>query len=212
MIRLLLADDHRMFRQGVVRLLADEPELVVAAEAASCPDALEALRHSKIDVIVLDISLPGRGGIDLAIQARKMDPAPRILIVSMHCDEPYVTQAIRAGVDGYLTKESAADELVLAIRRVARGDRYICLAVAEKLAIGISRHNGSGPPHDSLSEREYKIFEMLVAGNRGCEIAQQLSLSEKTVSTHKSNVLKKLNASNRTELLLYAIKHQLVAV
>jgi DNA-binding NarL/FixJ family response regulator len=130
----------------------------------------------------------------------------------MHDEDTHVTHAMRAGADGYLTKEHAADELIRAIRRVARGEKYVCSNVAQRLALGIVSGDNTEQPHVLLSEREYKVFEMLVAGKRGCEIADELSLSQKTVSTHKAHVLRKMNASNRTELVLYAIKHRLVAV
>jgi DNA-binding NarL/FixJ family response regulator len=120
-------------------------------------------------------------------------------------------RALRAGTDGYMTKDNAAEELVAVIRQLARGGRYVCPAIAERITLGIA-HGGAGEgAHNKLSDREYKVFELLVAGKRGSEIAQELSLSEKTVSTHKSHVLKKLNLNNGTELVLYAIKHQLVA-
>lgn len=212
MFRLLVADDHRMFREGVVRLLADDPQLTVAAEAATCAEALEAVRTQSIDLALIDLNMPGRGGPDLIAHLKSVDARLRILVVTMHGEETHVTHAMRAGADGYLTKEHAAEELLRAIRRVARGERYVCASVAERLALGIVAGDANEQPHSLLSEREYKVFEMLVAGKRGHEIADELSLSQKTVSTHKSHVLRKMNASNRTELVLYAIKHRLVAV
>jgi|WetSurMetagenome_2_1015567.scaffolds.fasta_scaffold43100_2 two-component system, NarL family, invasion response regulator UvrY len=211
MIRLLVADDHRMFRQGLARLLADDPGLVVAVEASTSAEVIDALRTHEVDVAIIDLSMPGRGGIDLIGHIKARVPSPRVLVITMHGEEPYITHALRAGADGYLTKENAADEVVAAIHRVAGGGRYVCSTVAERLALGIATHDDGDRPHALLSEREYKVFEMLVAGRRGLEIARELSLSEKTVSTHKANVLKKMNMLNRTELVLYAIKHQLVA-
>jgi DNA-binding NarL/FixJ family response regulator len=212
MIRLLLADDHQIFRQGLIRLLADHADLQVMAQAATCAEAVEAIRAHPIDVLVLDLSMPGRGGIEIISHAKQLRPGLRVLVMTMHGEEPYVTHALRAGADAYMTKEDAADDLAAAIRRVAAGGRYVCSAVAERLALGIANHDDGERPHARLSEREYRIFEMLVAGKRGCEIANELSLSEKTVSTHKAHVLRKMNATNRTELVLYAIRHQLVAV
>jgi DNA-binding NarL/FixJ family response regulator len=212
MIRLLLADDHQIFREGLKRLLADCPDLRVVREAANYAEVIEALRAEPIDVAVLDLTMPGRSGVELISHAKSLQPAMRILVMTMHGGEPYVTQALRAGADGYMTKENAADELFLVIRRLANGGRYICSAVAERLALGIATHDPGEVKHARLSDREYRIFEMLVAGKRGCEIAQELSLSEKTVSTHKAHVFKKMNVTNRTELLLYAVRHQLVAV
>jgi DNA-binding NarL/FixJ family response regulator len=134
-----------------------------------------------------------------------------VLVISMHGDDPYVTQALRAGADGYMTKEYAADDLLQAVRRVAGGGRYICSSVAEGLARGIVEREGGGQLHTRLTEREYRVFQMLVAGKKGSDIAKELSLSEKTVSTHKANVLQKMDMSNRTELVKYAMRNQLVA-
>jgi DNA-binding NarL/FixJ family response regulator len=212
MIRLLIADDHRIFRQGLKRLLAEYDDLTVSGEAANEAEVLDAVRAQPFDVAILDLTMPGRGGSDLISRAKSLQPSMRILVMTMHGEEPFITQSLRAGADGYMTKENAADDLIMAIRRVAAGGRYVCPSVAERLAVGIAMQDSDVQRHTRLSGREFKIFEMLVAGKRGWEIAQELSLSEKTVSTHKANVLQKMNVSNRTELLLYAIKHQLVAV
>jgi len=212
MIRLLVADDHQIFRQGLRRLMADHDDLSLVAEAANYAEVVDALRTHAVDVSIFDLSMPGRGGAELISHAKSLRPEMRILVMTMHGEEPFISQSLRAGADGYITKENAADDLVQAIRRVAGGGRYICPSVAEHLALGIAAHEPGDLRHTRLSSREYKIFEMLVAGKRGWEIAQELSLSEKTVSTHKAHVLQKMNVSNRTELLLYAVKHQLVPV
>jgi two-component system invasion response regulator UvrY len=210
MIRLLVADDHKMFRQGVIRLLADQADLQVVAEASTSAEVVDALHAHQIDVALLDLSMPGRGGADLIGYAKTIRPSLRILAITMHDGEPHVTQTLRAGADGYLTKESAADELLRAIRKVAAGGRYLCATVAERLAQELATRGDSREVHLQLTQREYRIFEMLVAGRRGWEIAQELSLSEKTVSSHKTNVLRKMNMTNRTELVRYAIKHGLM--
>jgi two-component system, NarL family, invasion response regulator UvrY len=212
MIRLLVADDHQMFRQGIIRLLSDYSDLSVVAQAANYAEVVNAVRSQPIDVAILDLTMPGRGGIELIGHAKSLRPEMRILVMTMHDEEPYVTQALRAGADGYMTKENAADELNAVLHRLYGGSRYVCSSVAERLALGIAMPDSGDKRHAKLSDREYRIFEMLVAGRRGCEIAQELSLSEKTVSTHKVNVLKKMNAANRTELVRYAIRNQLVAV
>jgi two-component system, NarL family, invasion response regulator UvrY len=212
MIQILIADDHQIFRQGLVRLLADYNDLTVVAQAGTGAEVLEALRTHHVDVLMLDLSMPGRGGIELIPQVKSLQPGVHVLVLTMHGDEPYVSQALRAGADAYMTKENAASDLAAAIRRVAAGGRYICSSVAEHLALGIATNSNGELSHALLSHREHRIFEMLVAGKRGWEIAQELSLSEKTVSTHKASVLRKMNLTNRTELVLYAIRHQLVAV
>ena len=211
MIHLLLADDHRMFREGLRRLLSDQPDLEVTAEASNSAEVIEAVRVHDIDVAVLDLTMPGRCGPELIAHAKSLRPSMRILVMTMHDEEPHVTQSLRAGADGYATKEIAATEMNHAIRRLHSGGRYLCPAVAERLAIGVATNSRGDSRHSKLSDREYRIFEMLVAGKRGSEIASELSLSEKTVSTHKVNVLKKMNLANRTELIRYAIREQLLA-
>lgn len=212
MIRLLIADDHQIFRQGLVRLLADHDDMVVVAQAADSAEVIEAVRAHPIDVLILDLTMPGRGGVELIAHSKAVRPGLRVLVMTMHGEEPYVTQALRAGAEAYMTKEDAADELTLCIRRVASGGRYVSSAVAERLALRIASRDDGEQRHSHLSEREYRIFEMLVAGKRGWEIARELSLSEKTVSTHKAHVLRKMNVTNRTELVLYAIRNQLVTM
>jgi DNA-binding NarL/FixJ family response regulator len=212
MIRLLIADDHKIFRQGLARLLADHADLEVVAQAGDSAEVIEALRTESVDLLILDLSMPGRCGVELIGRAKQLRPGLRVLVMTMHGGEPYVTQALRAGADAYLTKEGAADEIVTAIRRVAAGGRYVCSSVAERLALSIAAQDDGELKHNRLSDRELRIFEMLVAGKRGSEIANELSLSEKTVSTHKAHVLTKINVTNRTELVLYAIRHGLVAV
>lgn len=212
MIRLLLADDHHIFRQGLNRLLVDHQEMVVVAEAADHESARNAIRNYDIDVAILDLSMPGRGGIDLISFAKSVKPNIRVLVLTMHDEDHFVAQSLRAGADGYITKEAAADELRQAILRLFQGGQYVSPPVAERIAMGMFSHAASEKRHESLSEREFKIFEMLVAGKRGNEIANELSLSEKTVSTHKVHVLKKMNLTNRTELVLYAIRNKLVPV
>jgi len=211
MIRLLLADDHRMFREGLRRLLSDQPDMQVVAEASTAIETVEAVKAHDIDVAVLDLSMPGRCGAELIGHVRSLRPGLRILVLTMHDEESQVTLALRAGADGYATKELAASEINSAIRRLRSGARYLCPAVAERLALGVAMNNHGDSRHSKLSEREYRVFEMLVAGKRGCEIASELALSEKTVSTHKVNLLKKMNMTSRTELIRYAIREQLLA-
>jgi DNA-binding NarL/FixJ family response regulator len=210
-IQILIVDDHRMFRQGLKRLIEEHDDVRVVAEAANAAEAVDALRANPVDLGIFDLSMPGRGGVELIAHAKELLPAIRVLVISMHGDDPYVTQALRAGADGYMTKEYAADDLLQAVRRVASGGRYICSSVAEGLARGIVEREGGGQLHTRLTEREYRVFQMLGAGKKGSDIAKELSLSEKTVSTHKANVLQKMDMSNRTELVKYAMRNQLVA-
>jgi DNA-binding NarL/FixJ family response regulator len=211
MIRLLLADDHRVFRQGLARLLRDEEDFEVIAQAGSYGDVLAAARSHKVDVAVLDLSMPGRDGLELIGHLKEMQPGIKILVITMQSGDFTAVRALRAGADGFMTKESAAEDVVSAIRQIVRGARYVCPAVAERLALGMAGTPTTKKAHECLSDREFKIFEMLVAGKRGSEIANELSLSEKTVSTHKTHVLRKLELQTSSDLVRYAIRHQLVA-
>jgi DNA-binding NarL/FixJ family response regulator len=211
MIRVLIADHHQMFREGLRRLLDDRPEFLVVAEAADDIAALAAVQTHGVDVAILDLALAGRDALRLVANLKARRPAPRVLGLSMHAHDPLALQALHAGTDGYITRENAAEELFTAIRRLAAGGRYICSAVAERLTLDLTGQAANAPGHTRLSKREYAIFELLIAGRRGSEIAQALALSEKTVSTHKAHVLRKLNLGNVSELMRYAIRHQLVA-
>jgi DNA-binding NarL/FixJ family response regulator len=210
MIRMLLADDHRIFREGMARLLRDHDDFDVVAEAGSYSDVLTALRQHQVDLAILDLSMPGRDGIELITHIAGLQPAVKILVVTMQSGVFSAVRALRAGADGYMTKDNAAVDLVVAIRQIFRGMRYVCPSVAEQLALGVTGDVGNSKAHESLSDREYKVFEMLVAGKRGAEIANELSLSEKTVSTHKSHVLRKLDLHSSSDLVRYAIRNHLV--
>lgn len=212
MIRLLIADDHLLFRQGLRRLLEDEADLEVVAEAANCAEVIDAMRSQDIDVAILDLSMPGRSGAEMVRQVKGMSPHVRILVLTMHSEEALVLATLKAGANGYMTKEDAADDVVTVIHRLAHGGRYVCREVAESIAFGMSCPDDDRPPHTRLSARELKILEMLSAGKRGSEIANELSLSEKTVSTHKTNLLRKLNLHNTAELVVYAVNHGLSTV
>lgn len=209
MIRVLLADDHAIVRAGLREILEDTGDIVVAAEAANGQEVLAQVRQQDFDVLVSDLSMPGRSGIDLIRQVKGEKPRLRILILSMHSEEQYAVRALKAGAAGYLTKESAADQLVAAIRRVAGGGAYISSATAERLALNLAPA-GAALPHTLLSDREYQVFEMIAAGATVTEIAGRLSLSVKTVSTHKTRIMQKMCVSNQTELIRYAIRHKLV--
>jgi DNA-binding NarL/FixJ family response regulator len=212
MIRLLIADDHLLFRQGLRRLLADEADFEVVAEAANSAEAIDAVRKQAINVAILDLSMPGSGWAEMIKQVKALSPHVCILVLTMHSEEAIVLAALRAGANGYMTKEGAADEVVTAIRTLAHGGRYVCRQVAESIAFGMSCPGDDKLLHARLSARELMILEMLSAGMRGSEIASELSLSEKTVSTHKVNLLRKLNLNNNAELVVYAVNHGLSPV
>lgn len=206
--RILLADDHRIIRDGLKQILADTEDLAVLGEAANGIEVMQQVRENEWDVLVLDISMPGRSGLDLIRMIKDEKPALPILILSMHHEEQYAVRAIHAGASGYLTKESDAELLVAAIRRVASGGVYLTDKVAELMVREIRPVNES-LPHSLLSDREYQVFNKLVKGMGLTEIGDELSLSVKTISTHKTHILQKMNLANTAELIRYAMTHGL---
>ena len=209
MIRVVIADDHTIVREGLKQLLVAASDFEVIKEAGNGHEALAIVRESDFDVLLLDLSMPGKGGMELIKQIKSEKPRLRILVLSMHAEHQYAVRAIKAGASGYLTKDSAATQLVSAIRKVAAGGAVISAEVAEQLALS-AMPNAEGAPHASLSDREYQVFRLLVAGTSVSEIAKQLSLSVKTVSTHKARLMDKMGLASQTALVHYAIKHQLV--
>ena len=209
MIRIVIADDHTIVREGLKQLLGATNDLEVVGEAKNGHEVLAIVRESDIDVLLLDLSMPGKGGMELIKQIKGERPKLRILVLSMHAEHQYAVRAIRAGASGYLTKDAASTQVVSALRKVAGGGAYISAEVAEQLALSSMPH-AEGPPHASLSDREYQVFQLLVSGISITDIALRLNLSVKTVSTHKAHVMEKLGLANQTELVHYAIKHQLV--
>ena len=209
MIRVLLADDHAIVRAGLKELLAESGDMVVSGEAGTGPEVLARVREADYDVVVLDMSMPGRSGIELIRQLRKERTRLRILVLSAHSEAQYAVRAIKAGASGYLGKDGAADQLVAAIRRVAGGGAWMSPEAAELLARDFERP-ADAPPHTLLSDREFQVFQLIVAGKSVTAIAEELSLSVKTISTHKTRMLEKMGISNQVELVRYAIRHKLL--
>jgi DNA-binding NarL/FixJ family response regulator len=209
MIRIVIADDHTIVREGLKQLLTASPDMSIAGEASDGHQVMQLVREAEFDVLLLDMSMPGRSGIDLIKLARAEKPKLRILILSMHEEQQYAVRAIKAGASGYLTKESASAQLVSAIRKVAAGGAFISAEVAEQLALG-AMPQSEGLPHESLSDREYQIFRMIAAGGAVSAIANELNLSVKTVSTHKARLMQKMGLQNQADLIRYAITHKLV--
>ena len=207
-VRIVLADDHAIVREGLKRIVSDVADFTVAGEAADGTQVLQIVRSLEFDVLVLDLSMPGRSGMELIKLVKAEQPRLRILVLSMHQEMQYAVRAIKSGASGYLTKESAPAQLEQAIRKIAAGGAYISAEVAEQLALG-AMPGSTALPHESLSDREFEVFRMLVAGEGVSEIAGKLNLSVKTVSTHKANLMQKLGLSNATELVRYALKHGL---
>lgn len=208
MIRILIADDHAIVRQGLKQIVEESGEMQVVAEAANGADALYKMREVPCDVVLLDISMPGKSGIEVLKQIREEKPRLPVLILSIYPEDQYAVRLIKAGASGYMTKESAPMEVVEALRRVASGKKYISPSVAEMLANDIGTPEEKRP-HETLSNREYQIFLLFAAAKTATEIADTLALSVKTVSTHRSRILEKMNLRNNAELMHYAIENNL---
>jgi DNA-binding NarL/FixJ family response regulator len=209
MIRIVVADDHAIVRDGLKQLLAAAPGLEIAGEARDGHEVMKRVREEEFDVLLLDMSMPGKSGIELIRQVKAEKPKLRVLVLSMHEEHQYAVRAIRAGASGYVTKESASAQVVEAIRKVASGGAYITAAVAEQLALG-AMPGADGLPHEALSDREFQVFRMLAEGKSVGDIAERLNLSAKTVSTHKANILHKMGMQTSAELVRYALTHRLV--
>jgi len=207
-IRVLVADDHAVVRRGLRQMLAETGDVAVAAEAATAAEALDLVRAQAFDVVVLDLSLPGRGGLDLLGEIKALRPELAVLVLTMHPEKQYAVRALKAGAAGYLTKETAPDLLVDALRRVAAGGRYVSPGLAETLADHVEKGR-EGAPHEALSDREFAVFRMLAAGRTVGQIAEELSLSVKTVSTYRTRLLEKMGLASNAELMQYAFRHKL---
>lgn len=208
-MNILIADDHVVVRRGLRQILEAEADMAVAGEAKSGSEVLGLLRTQRFDVAVLDITMPGRGGLDVLHEVRQRYPDLRILILSMHPEERYALRVLKAGAAGYLTKESAPDELITAVRKVAAGGKYVSPSLAERLADEIGSKTDK-PLHELLSDREHQILCMIANGMAVSGIATELHLGVNTVSTYRARLLSKLRLSNNAELTHYAIDHRLV--
>ena len=208
-MRILIADDHPIVRHGLRQILADAADVSTIGEAASAADLLGLLRAQTWDILVLDLAMPGRGGLDTLKLVRAEWPRLPILILSMYSEDQYAIRALRAGADGYLNKESAAEKLLEAIRKVTGGGKYVSARLAERLAIEVGRP-GSRLPYEVLSDRELQVLVFLGSGKTVGEIAELLALSVKTVSTYRARILEKTGLRNNAELVQYTIEHKLV--
>jgi len=209
MIKILIADDHAIVRRGLKQILAETPDMVVAGEAHNGQELLEKARGHQWDVVVLDISMPGRGGLDILKQLKSERPKLPVLMLTIHPEDQYAVRVLRAGASGYLTKESAPDHLVEAIRKVARGGKYISPHLAEKLAFNLEPLSEK-PLHEALSDREFQVLRFIASGKTVKEIGEELSLSVKTISTYRTRILEKMKMRNNAELTHYAIQQKLV--
>ncbi len=209
MIKILIADDHVIVRQGLKQIVADTHDIVVAGEASNGREVLDKVLKNDYDVVLLDITMPGKSGLDVLKELKNYKIAIPVLILSIHPEEQYAVRTLKAGAAGYLTKESASDELVAAIRKVALGGKYVSSFLAEKLAFDLETETEK-PPHQALSDREYQVMCMIALGKTVKEIAEELLLSAKTVSTYRSRILLKMQMKNNAELIRYTIENQLL--
>ncbi len=209
MIRILIADDHPIVRQGFKQVLSETADLVVADEAGNGREVLALVARRDYDVILLDISMPEKNGLEVLKELKAVNPRIPVLILSIYPEEQYAIRALKAGASGYLTKASAPDELISAIRKVSRGGKYISSSLAEKLAYEVGGDAGKAP-HETLSDREYQILLLIASGKTVSDIAGEMCLSVKTVSTYRSRILDKMKMKNNAELTTYAIRNKLV--
>ncbi|MBN3759743.1 response regulator transcription factor [Burkholderia sp. Ac-20365] len=209
MIKVLLADDHTLVRDGLRHILQSASGFEVAGEACDSATTIALIRNADAHVLVLDLSMPGRNGVDLIRQIKDEKPALRILVLTMHAEQQYAVRAFKAGASGYMTKESASAELVGAVTKVAAGGVYVSLAMAERFAQNLNEPTDA-LPHHRLSDREFDVFRRIVSGQSITEIAHELCVSVKTVSTHKTRILEKMQMPNENGLVRYAIRHKLI--
>ena len=209
MLKVIIADDHPIVRAGLKQIIADDPWLTVSAEAGDGHELLSLVRRQNFDVVLLDISMPGRDGLDVLKQMKVEFPKLPVIMLTVHPESQYALRVLRAGAAGYLTKESAPDELIAAIHKVHRGGKYISPGLAEKIAFALDRDLDK-LPHETLSDREYQVLCMLASGKRVSEVADELALSVKTVSTYRSRIMEKMQMKTNAELTLYAIQNNLV--
>jgi len=211
MTKILIADDHAIVRKGLIKILMESDAWTSVDEAGSGQEALDRVLKGKYDLVLLDISMPGRGGLDVLKEIKERLPFLPVLMLSMHPEKEYALRSMRAGASGYLTKDNVPEELVRAIRKVLSGGRYVTASLAEILALEVEKKDHAGRlPHEILSNREYQVLRMIASGKTVSEIAGELFLSVKTVSTYRSRILEKIRAKNNVELTRYAFENRLI--
>ena len=209
MIKLLIADDHAIFREGLKHILEEHPDIIVAAEAGNGQEVLDYIWKNEYDMILLDIGMPGMPALEVLKQVKNEKPRLPVLVLSMYPEDQYAVRFIRAGASGYLTKESAPEELITAIRKITAGRKYITSSVAEKLADEVEP-DAEKPAHHALSDREFEVFRLIASGKTVKQIADDLFLSVKTISTYRSRILEKMKMKTNAELMHYALKHHML--
>ncbi len=209
MLRIFVADDHPIVREGLKQIIAKNSDMSVVGEASDGQQLLEKIRGHNVDVVLLDISMPGRSGLDVLKQLKTQWPKLRLLVLSQHPEDQYALRVLRAGASGYMTKESASEQLITAIRKVASGGKYVSPALAEHLATELDSPVDK-PLHSSLSDREYEVMRMIVQGQSVSEIGEELSLSVKTISTYRTRILAKMNMTKNADIIHYGIRNGLM--
>lgn len=209
MVKILLADDHAVVRWGLKQILSEEPDLKVFGQASNARQVMKSVAENDWDIVILDITMPDRSGLEVLKELKKIRPDLPVLVLSIHPEDQYAVRVLKAGASGYMNKETAPEELIKAVRKVVGGGKYVSPYMAEKLAFdmeaGVER-----PLHETLSDREYQVTCMLASGKTVREIADELYLSEKTVSTYRARIMRKMRMKTNAELIRYAIKNQLV--
>lgn len=208
-MKVLIADDHAVVREGVKHILNENFRDVIVGEAATGQDVLELVRERTWDVVILDLTMPDRSGLDILADLKAAYPGLPILVLSMHSEEQYAIRVLKTGASGYLIKLSASDELIHAIHKVVAGGKYVSAELAEKLAFYLDRGT-QGPLHETLSDREFQVLVLIAAGKTVSQIARELSRSVNTISTHRTRILEKLGLKTTTDLIRYAIEHKLI--
>lgn len=209
MIRLAIADDHPIVREGLRRIATDDAGISVAGEASTADELFRLLGAKPVDVVLLDVSMPGSAFVETLRDLRQRHPSVKVLVLSVHPEDQWALRALRAGAAGYLTKDHSPEQLIAAIRRVARGGKYVSETLAEKLA-GLVDNGGAHAPHERLSDREFEVLRALGGGMRVKDVAEQLHLSPKTVSTYRVRLLEKMGLSSEADLVRYAMEHDLL--
>ncbi len=209
MIRIFIADDHPLIRKGLKEIFEEEDDMKIVGNASSANEALSEIDKSKPDVLVTDLSMPGRSGLDLINDLKRLFPKLPVLILTMHPEERFAVRALKTGAFGYLTKDTSPEELVKAVRKIATGGKYITPTLAEKLAMELDRELGR-MPHEDLSDREFQIMRMIARGIKVSEIAKELSISTRTVATYRLRILSKMNLKSNADIVLYAHDNQLL--
>ena len=209
MYQIFVADDHDLIREGFKNVINSEVDMEVVGEAKNAGEVIEFLHRYECDVVVLDITMPGRSGLDVLKEIQLLDQEVKVLILSMHPEDRFAIRTLKAGASGYITKEKAPEELIMAIRKILAGGKYVSDSLAENLIDALSGQD-SGQPHTELSDREYEVFELIAQGMPTGDIAEKLSLSKSTINTYRGRILNKLDMKSNAEIVKYAVKHELI--